>query len=107
MSTALNFPIPAIRAAETVALQNALDVIHQEAVLRAPKETGELRNDSGTMVAGNEGIVHFDAKHAVPQHEEVGWNHQDGEAKYLENAVIATRSTVEAIFVEELRRAAQ
>ena len=107
MSTALNFPIPEVRSAITNGLQDALDVIHQVAVNRAPKETGFLRNDSGTLVEGNEGVVHFDAPYAVRQHEEVGWNHQDGEAKYLENAVIATRSTVEAVLAEALRKAAQ
>lgn len=107
MSTALNFPLPEVRSAITNGLQDALDVIHQAAVNRAPKETGVLRNDSGTVVSGNEGVVHFDAPYAVRQHEEVGWNHQDGEAKYLENAVIATRPVVEAVLTEALRKAAQ
>lgn len=107
MSTALNFPIPEVQSQIKIGLQDALDVIHQEAVQRAPKETGFMRNDSGTLVEGNEGVVHFDAPYAVVQHEGVGFNHQDGEAKYLENAVIATRPTVEAVLAEALRRAAR
>ena len=104
MSTALNFPIEPIRTAITEGLQEAADVIHQEAVLRAPKETGVLRNTSFTQSEGNEAIVAFDTPYAVRQHEEVGWNHQDGEAKYLENACIAKRDEVSQILAEALKR---
>ncbi len=104
MSTALNFPIEPIRDAITDGIQDALDVIHQDAVNRAPKETGFLRNDSGTIAEGHEGIVHFDAIYSVPQHENVGWHHQDGEAKFLENACIAKREEVGQILATALRR---
>ncbi len=104
MSTALNFPIEPVRSAYTEGIQDALDVIHQDAVNRAPKETGFLRNDSGTIAEGHEGIVHFDAIYSVIQHEALGYHHQDGEAKFLENACIAKAPIVGQILAEAIRR---
>ncbi|AUS31772.1 hypothetical protein C1M55_12075 [Rhodococcus qingshengii] len=104
MSTALNFPIEPVRSAITDGLHAAAEVIKQEAIERAPKETGYLRNTAATAAEGLEAAVGFDGPYAVPQHENVGWNHQDGEAKFLENACIAKREEVGQIVATALRR---
>jgi hypothetical protein len=104
MSTALNFPIPEVRSAITNALADAVEVIKQESIQRTPKETGELRNDCSTAVNGLEAVVYYSLPYAAKQHEEVGYDHQDGEAKFLENAVIATKPVVAAVIAEGLRR---
>ena len=104
MSTALNFPIEPVRSAITDGLHAAAEVIRQEAIERAPKETGYLRNTAATAAEGLEAAVGFDGPYAVKQHEELGYHHQDGEAKYLENAVIATREVVGQILAEAIRR---
>lgn len=95
-----------IRAAAVDGLADAAEVVKQEAIERCPKETGELRNSAGTAVdeEGAEALVYFDTPYAVRQHEELGWRHQDGEAKYLENAVVATKATVAAMVAESIRR---
>ncbi|MBM4509246.1 hypothetical protein GS421_06560 [Rhodococcus hoagii] len=36
--------------------------------------------------------------------EALGYDHQDGQAKYLENAVVATKATVAAVIGESIRR---
>ena len=55
MSTALNFPIEPVRSAITDGLHAAAEVIKQEAIERAPKETGYLRNTAATAAEGLEG----------------------------------------------------
>ncbi len=92
-----------IRKAAAEGLADAAEVVKQEAIQRTPLETGELRNSAGTASEGLEAVVYFDTPYAVKQHEEVGYHHQDGEAKFLENAVIATKSTVAAIVAEAIR----
>lgn len=86
-----------IRKAAAEGLADAAEVVKQEAVQRAPLENGELRNSAGTAAEDLEAVVYFDTPYAVRQHEEVGYHHQDGQAKYLENAVVATQSTVAAM----------
>lgn len=92
-----------IRKAAAEGLADAAEVVKQEAIQRTPLETGELRNSAGSASEGLEAVVFFDTPYAVVQHENVGYDHGDGEAKYLENAVIATKSTVAAIVAEAIR----
>ncbi len=103
MSNDFNAIIAAVERAATRGLQQAADIIHQEAVLRAPKETGVLRNTSYTQAEGNEAIVAFDTPYAVRQHEELGYHHQDGEAKYLENACIDRKDVVAETIAESIK----
>ncbi|MBM4481307.1 hypothetical protein GS905_11865 [Rhodococcus hoagii] len=96
-----------IRAAASDGLLDAAEVVKQEAVERCPKDTGQLRNTAGTKAEGLEAIVHFGddtTPYAVVQHEALGYDHQDGQAKYLENAVVATKATVAAVIGESIRR---
>jgi hypothetical protein len=92
-----------IRKAAAEGLADAAEVVKQEAIQRAPLETGELRNSAGTASDGLEAAVYFDTPYAVIQHEAVGYHHQDGEAKYLENAVTATKATVAQVIATAIR----
>lgn len=94
-----------IRAAAAEGLADAAEVVKQEAIERAPVETGVLRNSANTAIEDLEAAVGFDTPYAVIQHEEVGFHHPDGEAKFLENAVIATQQKVAAVIAESIRRA--
>jgi hypothetical protein len=85
-------------------VRDAADVVLQEAIERAPQETGELRNSGAVDSEGLEATVYFDTPYAVRQHEELGYHHEVGEAKYLENAVIASREKVGAVISEAVRR---
>jgi len=104
VSTALNFPIEPVRDAITDGLHAAAEVIKQEAIERTPKETGELRNDCTTAAEGFEAVVYYSKPYAAKQHEELGYHHQDGEAKFLENACIAKAPIVGQILAEAIRR---
>ncbi|NKV28215.1 hypothetical protein GS921_00265 [Rhodococcus hoagii] len=94
-----------IRAAAVDGLADAAEVVKQEAIERCPKETGALRNSAGTAVdeGAAEAVVYFDTPYATVQHESLGYHHQDGEAKYLENALLATKNTVAQVIATRLR----
>lgn len=77
-----------------------------EAVERAPLETGALRASANMSASGDgEVTVAFNTPYAAKQHEEVGYAHTDGEAKYLENAMLAEQDTLRRIIAEQIRRA--
>ncbi|WP_027503245.1 HK97 gp10 family phage protein [Rhodococcus sp. UNC363MFTsu5.1] len=96
--------LQAIRAAAEQGLADAAEVVKQEAIERAPVETGVLRNSAGTAQEDLEAAVYFDTEYAVVVHENLGSHHPEGEAKYLENAVVATKWTVAAVIAESIRR---
>jgi hypothetical protein len=85
--------------------KDAADVIKQDAIERAPAETGELRNSCQVDADGLEATIYFDTPYAIAQHEEIDWNHEIGEAKYLENAAIAKREVAGAVIAEAIRQA--
>lgn len=93
-----------IRAAAQDGLLDAAEVIKQDAVDRAPLETGHLRNSANTAVGHLEAAVGFDTDYAVIQHEALDFDHGDGEAKFLENAVIANRRVVGDILAAAIRQ---
>lgn len=101
----LNFNLAAVRAAAQRGLDDAAEVVKQEAIQRTPKETGALRNDCTTHSGDGEAAVSYSLPYAVRQHEELGYRHDHGEAKFLENAVIATRQTVGQVIAQAIRRA--
>lgn len=83
----------------------AAEVVKQDAINRAPAETGELRNSGNTDADGLEATIFFDTPYAVIQHETLGYHHEIGEAKYLENAVIGNRETVGRVISQAIRNA--
>ena len=106
MTGAFNFEAAHVRVQQgtTEGLLDAAEVVKQEAIQRAPLDTGYLRNTAETKAEGNESAVGFDGDYAIVQHEAVGFHHQDGEAKYLENAVIAKQQEVAQVIAQAIRR---
>lgn len=72
------------------------EVLHDaeaKATQRAPKDTGQLRqsgsaSDVSSNAAETGGDVGFSEPYAVEQHEDLSYNHTDGEAKYLEKTML-------------------
>lgn len=56
--------------------------VRNETVKVEGSDIGPLANAQGAVI---EGEVSFNTPYAARQHEETGWKHQHGEAKYLEN----------------------
>lgn len=101
----LNFNLAAVRAAAQRGLDDAAEVVKQEAIQRTPKETGALRNDCTTHSGDLEAAVFYSLPYAVAQHEGLGFVHVDGEAKFLENACIAKRQVVGQVIAQAIRSA--
>ncbi len=101
----LNINMAAIRAAAQRGLDDAAEVIKQESIERTPKETGALRSDCSTASGDGEAAVFYSLPYAARQHEELGWHHGDGEAKFLENACIAKRQEVGQVIAQAIRSA--
>ena len=62
----------------------ALDLIGKSKE-RAPVDTGDLRGSGFVDIQGTSAIVGFTEIYALNQHEDLNFNHSDGEAKFLEN----------------------
>lgn len=76
------------KAAATRFVETFMDGVLGEAQRLAPLEEGTLRgsadretNDHGNHV---EVVGSFSTPYAARQHEELGWDHEHGQAKYLE-----------------------
>jgi hypothetical protein len=74
---------------------------------RVPLDEGTLQHSGTASVdeADLTAMVSYDTPYAARQHEELDFEHAPGrEAKFLENALNAERSTVLALVAAEMRR---
>lgn len=98
-----------VRKAVHSGLRKAGELVKDEAVQRAPVETGALRAGARVSSANQTVAVSFgtgpSAPYAVKQHEEIGYHHAEGQAKYLETALIDKQSDVLDIIAGEIRGA--
>ena len=85
-------------------LQMAADALKDDAVHRSPDDSGELDASATAEVDGREATVGFSSEYAVVQHERTDYRHDDGEAKFLENAAEAFPSQFEQILAEQIKR---
>lgn len=74
-----------------------------EAQRLAPKDTGALRASGYWEVKNETAKIIFDTPYAAVQHERIDFNHQDGEAKYLEKPFKAKQATYAASLAARLR----
>lgn len=95
----------AIERSAKEAARKGAEHIKERAVQRTPLETGALRNSAKVTTSGKTAAVSYNTPYAVKQHEEVGYQHGDGEAKFLENTVRAEQGAVQNIIAEEVRKA--
>ena len=92
-----------LKSAEAALYQGA-SIIMTEAKKRAPLDVGTLRNSGyvtlprrdGNDVSVEAGFGGAAKAYAVRQHEETSYNHEVGEAKYLQNAIDAKENEVRA-----------
>lgn len=96
-------------AAVKAGVKKAGELVKDEAVERAPIETGALRNSARVTRAYKTVAVSFgtgpSAPYAVKQHEEVGYHHKEGQAKFLESAMIDKQADVLNVIADEVRGA--
>lgn len=70
-------------------IQDAAEHILEESNRRAPKEDGDLIDSSSVSVTDLQARIHYGSFYAAWQHERLDYAHDDGEAKFLENAAEA------------------
>lgn len=96
-----------IGQASQSAVRRAAEHLRERAVARTPVETGVLRNSAKVTTDGTTAAVSYNTPYAARQHEEVGWQHNDGEAKFLENAATAEAETMKQMVAETIREGLQ
>lgn len=69
-------------------IAEALAQLLEAANQRAPVDTGELRGSGRVETDGLQGTVVYEAPHAVAVHENLEVRHNDGQAKFLEAALV-------------------
>ncbi|MGW4639553.1 hypothetical protein ACWEN6_13545 [Sphaerisporangium sp. NPDC004334] len=87
------------------ALDAATAHLLTESRARVPVQYGDLYRSGAASVDDRllMGAVSYDQPYAVRQHEELTYHHTQGEAKYLENALLEEADTLEAIIAAHLR----
>lgn len=88
----------------------AAERLRSLAVAQAPLRDGALRGSAFVQPAEDHGAivqaaVGFDTVYAARQHEETGWEHTDGKAKYLEDPTRDSANELGALIAAEVRRA--
>jgi hypothetical protein len=65
--------------------------LQQKSANQAPKDIGDLRGNCAVNANNLEIEVGYNLPYAVKQHEELGYKHTDGKAKYLEDPYNASK----------------
>lgn len=95
----------AVKQAEQRGVRLAAEHLRTTAVQQTPLETGTLRNSAQVTADGTKAAVSYNTKYAVKQHEELGYAHKDGKAKYLESATVTERSKMLDIIGQQIKGA--
>ncbi len=105
VSTGWNGPDGIAEAVER-GLQAGADLLLDESNRKAPVEEGNLIRSGVAKAQGDEAAVGYNTPYAIPQHEELGWRHDEGrEAKFLENAQRNHANEIQEAIADEIRRA--
>jgi hypothetical protein len=97
-----------MRQEAALALGQFGEIVLGEAQRRAPVKEGTLRGSGQSeLVVEGDGahvLISFNTPYAARQHEETEWQHEHGEAKYLENAIKALAPKWPAFLASRLGR---
>lgn len=82
------------------AIKESIYLIEADVVPRTPVDKGDLRRSlqRGVRFSSLYGEIGSNLKYALKQHESLHFRHIIGEAKYLENAVIAKTGDIKSRF---------
>lgn len=95
----------AVRKATHQAARLSGEHLRTTAVNRTPVETGTLRNSAKVSGDGGRVAVSYNTPYARKQHEELGYRHKDGQAKYLESATVSERGKIRQIIAQQIKGA--
>ena len=88
------------------ALNHAAEILRGWSVMLAPLDEGDLRGSAQVTPATGDNPkawVSFDTVYAARQHEELGWYHTEGQAKYLEEPVTERADELMEIIASYIR----
>lgn len=97
--------IEKIKGATVTGLYKAGLMIEREAIKRAPKDTGNMRNSFLTIKENNHVEIKNKANYSLYVHENMEARHPIGEAKFLENAIKAKQDEALKIIAENAEKA--
>lgn len=95
----------AVAEASKQGVRLAAEHLRTTAVQQTPLETGALRNSAQVTTEGTAAAVSYNTPYAAKQHEELGYSHKDGKAKYLESATVSERSKMLDIIGQQIKGA--
>src|SRR5690625_4345547 len=90
-----------------IGLNQAAAYLQRKTIPRTPKDTGELRRSLVIVPASQQrqySAVVSNLAYAVRQHEELGYRHKYGEAKFLERAFNDNVETLQRIIANNINR---
>lgn len=95
----------AVKDAARRGTRRAAERLRALSVPLAPLDQGPLRESAAVKGVNAEPIalVVYDTPYAVRQHEELDYQHTDGQAKYLEQPLTDNSAELMAIIVKEVR----
>ncbi|MBD3781698.1 MAG: hypothetical protein IE926_01900 [Micrococcales bacterium] len=94
----------ALRNATPEALDAAGRVVLDASNRLIPTDTGEMEKTGDVRVTGDTAAVFYTHPGAARQHERLDYHHDDGQAKFLEQASARTRAEQLAALAGEIRK---
>lgn len=89
-----------------IGVNKGAEYLKSLAVPLAPLDRGPLRESASIMPATPlkaEALLIFDTPYAARQHEELDYQHDDGQAKYVEEPMTERNRDIQAIIAKEVR----
>lgn len=99
-----------LRANAADALNHAANLLRGDSVPLAPIDRGDLRGSAQVTLATDGNLtayVSYDTPYAARQHEELGYRHDEGQAKYLEGPLTENEAKYQAAIAARLGRGLQ
>jgi hypothetical protein len=101
-----------LRAGAIAGLEDAVEIIKDQAVKNAPEDTKDLKDSAQTNVKQRGGKLRgevsfgkgLDDPRAVINHEKTNIHHDDGGPKYLERAMASELPKVQRVLQSEIRK---
>lgn len=105
MGVSTHWDDPDIAEAAHRGVVRATSLLLNESDQLAPIEEGDLVESGDTDVDGTRGEVYYDSDHAITQHEHLEYKHPNGQAKFLETALVNNAERLVAAMSEPIRDA--
>ena len=89
------------------AVNHGAELLRGDSQPLAPIDTGVLRGTAQvTPASGGDhtAYVSYDTPYAARQHEELGWRHDEGQAKYLEEPLVSNEAKYAQAIASRLGR---